>query len=165
MSKLPSLDQHDLEDFQSEQNTQVECCIVAAFQSLDSTQTPAPSTPPRSAPPLPAAAATLAWTPRQQQAMGNLLRIRAVALQYIQRQELERTTQFLWAASQGNEPKVRQFLQQGCPVNSADYDGRSALELACAKGHAGVARMLLAAGADANQQDALGSCPLLEACK
>jgi hypothetical protein len=31
-------------------------------------------------------------------------------------------------------------------------DGRTALELACVKGHQGVAEMLLAAGADANLQ-------------
>jgi hypothetical protein len=53
--------------------------------------------------------------------MSNLLRIRAVAQQYILRQEEERTTEFLWAASQGNEAKVRQMLQQGAPPDSADY--------------------------------------------
>lgn len=105
------------------------------------------------------------WSPRQQQVMSNLLRIRAVAQQYILRQEVERTTEFLWAASQGNEMKVRQMLHQGCPADAADYDGRTALELACVKGHQGVAEMLLAAGADANLQDHLGSCALLEACK
>jgi hypothetical protein len=53
--------------------------------------------------------------------MSNLLRIRAVAQQYILRQEVERTTEFLWAAAQGGEAKVRQMLQQGCPADSADY--------------------------------------------
>jgi hypothetical protein len=53
--------------------------------------------------------------------MSNLLRIRAVAQQYILRQEVERTTEFLWAASQGNEMKVRQMLHQGCPADAADY--------------------------------------------
>ena len=61
------------------------------------------------------------WSPRQQQVMSNLLRIRAVAQQYILRQEVERTTEFLWAASQGSEAKVRQMLQQGAPPDSADY--------------------------------------------
>ncbi|PSC71927.1 potassium channel SKOR [Micractinium conductrix] len=92
------------------------------------------------------------WSPRQQQVMSNLLRIRAVAQQCILRQEVERTTEFLWAASQGNETK-------------RDYDGRTALELAVVKGHAGVVQVLLTAGADANLQDQLGSCALLEACK
>lgn len=142
-----------------------------------------------------------------------------------------RTTEFLWAASQGNEAKVRQMLQQGCPADSAgemlgrwagpldppslcsglprqlalfaaavgwstipvlwptqatgqgtqrnaraalsaqtrplchhssctvpwttrsaDYDARTALELACVKGHGGVVDLLLAAGADVNSQ-------------
>ena len=35
------------------------------------------------------------------------------------------TTEFLWAASQGNEAKVRQMLQQGCPADSADYGERA----------------------------------------
>ncbi|KAI7843592.1 hypothetical protein COHA_002834 [Chlorella ohadii] len=105
------------------------------------------------------------WSPRQQQVMSNLLRIRAVAQQHISRQEVERTTEFLWAASQGNEAKVRQMLQQGCPADSADYDARTALELACVKGHAGVVDLLLAAGANVNLQDNLGSCAMLEACK
>lgn len=57
--------------------------------------------------------------------MSNLLRIRAVAQQYILRQEVERTTEFLWAASQGNEMKVRQMLHQGCPADAADYGAAS----------------------------------------
>ena len=56
------------------------------------------------------------------------------------------------APPQGDEAKVRQMLQQGCPADSADYDGRTALELATVKGHTGVVDLLLAAGADANLQ-------------
>ena len=59
----------------------------------------------------------------------------------------------------------RQMLQQGCPVDCADYDGRRALELAAARGHASLVRLLLEAGADPSASDALGSCPLMEAVK
>jgi ankyrin repeat protein len=41
-----------------------------------------------------------------------------------------------------------QMLQQGMDVDSADYDGRTALMLACVKGHREVAVLLLGAGAD-----------------
>jgi ankyrin repeat protein len=96
--------------------------------------------------------------------MSNLLRIRACVQQYVSKQEADRTAEFLYAAAQGNVAKLREMVQQGCPVNSADYDGRCALELACAKGHPDCAKLLLAAGADPSQRDALGSCPLAEAC-
>ena len=36
-------------------------------------------------------------------------------------QEAERTTEFLWAASQGAEAKVRQMLQAGTQPDCADY--------------------------------------------
>ena len=96
--------------------------------------------------------------------MSNLLRIRACVLNYVAKQEAERTAEFLYAASQGNSVKLREMLQQGCPPNSSDYDGRCALELACAKGHSECVTLLLAAGADATQKDNLGSSPLSEAC-
>lgn len=57
------------------------------------------------------------------------------------------------------------MLQQGCPVDCADYDGRRALELAAARGHTSLVRLLLEAGADPSASDALGSCPLMEAVK
>ena len=78
----------------------------------------------------------------------------------------ERTTEFLWAAAGGDPRTVRQSLGTGIvSVNAADYDGRTALELACAKGHSEVVALLLGAGANPNQLDNLGSCALLEACK
>ena len=57
------------------------------------------------------------------------------------------------------------MLLLGCPPNSADYDGRCALELACVKGQVEVVRLLLAAGANPSQKDNLGFSPLAEACK
>ncbi len=100
---------------------------------------------------------------------------------YIVRQEAERTAEFLNAASVGNTFKIRevretiflslfhfdyqrnlQMLLLGCPPNSADYDGRCALELASVKGHVAVVKLLLASGADPSQRDNFGLTPLAE---
>ena len=60
---------------------------------------------------------------------------------------------------------ARQMLHQGFEVDSHDYDGRTALMLACAKGHEDIVTVLLAAGADSKKRDNLGGHALLEACK
>ena len=57
-----------------------------------------------------------------------------------------------------------QMLQQGFAPDSADYDGRTALMLAAAKGHADVAVALISAGADVMVKDNLKRNPLVEAC-
>ncbi len=48
-----------------------------------------------------------------------------------------------------SSPARRLFLptRQGLNVNTADYDGRTALMLSCAKGHEEVARLLIDSGA------------------
>jgi Ankyrin repeats (3 copies) len=53
-----------------------------------------------------------------------------------------------YAASKGDNAKVRQMLRQGFAVDSCDYDGRTALILAAAKGNEDVIHSLLAAGCD-----------------
>ena len=58
-----------------------------------------------------------------------------------------------------------QLLQQGFHPDSADYDRRTALHLACANGHTETVRVLLAAGADTSYQDNFGAQPLHEACR
>jgi ankyrin repeat protein len=55
------------------------------------------------------------------------------------------------------------MLQEGFPADEADYDGRTGLMLACVNGHEGIARELLASGADPLRPDAMGTCALLEA--
>lgn len=57
------------------------------------------------------------------------------------------------------------MLQQGFDANATDYDSRTALMLACVKGHSEVVSTLLAAGADPSKRDHLGGHALLEACK
>jgi hypothetical protein len=58
-----------------------------------------------------------------------------------------------------------QIMQQGLPPDSADYDGRTALELAAAHGHVDAVKLLLAAGANPSRTDNLQGCPLLEAAR
>lgn len=53
-----------------------------------------------------------------------------------------------YAASKGDNAKVRQMLRQGFAVDSCDYDGRTALMLAASKGNEDVIHSLLAAGCD-----------------
>lgn len=57
-----------------------------------------------------------------------------------------------------------QMLQQGFDSKQADYDGRTALMLAAAKGHCNVARLLLAAHSDVSAEDLDGKTALDEAC-
>ncbi|CAL8465533.1 g5069 [Coccomyxa elongata] len=103
-------------------------------------------------------------THRQEMAMANLLRVRAMVQQTLARQDAERTNQFLYAASQGDVAKIRQMLHQGFAPDSADYDGRTGLMLASAKGHADVAVALISAGADVAAKDNLNRNALMEAC-
>ncbi len=57
-----------------------------------------------------------------------------------------------------------QMLHQGFAPDSADYDGRTGLMLASAKGHADVAVALISAGADVAAKDNLNRNGLMEAC-
>ena len=60
--------------------------------------------------------------------------------------------------------KVHLLLEAGCPVNSADAEGTTALHAAAAKGHASVVAVLLAAGADVHARSADGMTQLHSAC-
>ncbi|BDA49938.1 probable potassium channel AKT2 [Coccomyxa sp. Obi] len=115
--------------------------------------------------PMPQSASAIpGLTHRQEMAMANLLRVRAMVQQTLARQDAERTNQFLYAASQGDVAKIRQMLHQGFAPDSADYDGRTALMLASVKGHADVAVALISAGADVAIKDNLNRNGLMEAC-
>lgn len=57
------------------------------------------------------------------------------------------------------------MLDERFLVDSADYDGRTALMLASGNGHLEVVKMLLQSGASVNLEDNLGGSALSEACK
>ncbi|KAF6256108.1 hypothetical protein COO60DRAFT_1702472 [Scenedesmus sp. NREL 46B-D3] len=101
---------------------------------------------------------------RQELVLSNLVRVMAVINQHMAKQEEDRTTEFLYAATRGDSMRLRGMLQQGFSPDSADYDGRTALMLACVRGHRDVVELLLSAGADARLDDNLGRSALLEAC-
>lgn len=136
-----------------------------AWGSAELMDTFTPLTPGQPSPAPEQVVDTSAWTAPQQQAVANLLRIRGLVRQKVAQQDIEATTEFLYAASQGATGKIRQMIQHGCDPNIADYDGRTALELACVKGHLEVVSLLLRSGASPNLRDNLGSSALLEACK
>ncbi|KAI8473908.1 MAG: hypothetical protein J3K34DRAFT_391553 [Monoraphidium minutum] len=103
--------------------------------------------------------------PRQQRAVSNLLRVRALVAAQHQRLLRERTSEFLGAAAQGAAARVREMLQQGFAPDTTDYDLRTALMCASARGNVGVVQLLLAAGADPDRADQHQGCALLEAAK
>ncbi|KAK9810819.1 hypothetical protein WJX73_009788 [Symbiochloris irregularis] len=109
--------------------------------------------------------ASMALSPQQEQSVSQLIRVRDLVNQQIRKQDADRTNTFHYAASFGDVSTVRKMLQQGFDANATDYDSRTALMLACAKGHGEVVSTLLAAGADPSKRDHLGGHALLEACK
>ncbi|KAL4435944.1 hypothetical protein ABPG77_000706 [Micractinium sp. CCAP 211/92] len=104
-------------------------------------------------------------TSRQQQAVANLLRVQAAVTQFVAKHDEDRITEFLYAASRGDNSRLRSFLEQGFDVDSADYDGRTALMLACAKGFRETVQLLLEAGATVNARDNFGGTAMWEACQ
>ena len=63
----------------------------------------------------------------------------------------------------GDTAALARLLGRGCPVDAADYDGRSLLHVAVHNKQEGIVKQLLEAGADPNIRGRGGGCPLLEA--
>jgi ankyrin repeat protein len=59
----------------------------------------------------------------------------------------------LHCASRGDIPGLRMLLDEGLPVDSADYDGRTALHLAASEGKGEVVQFLLERRANVNPVD------------
>ncbi len=67
------------------------------------------------------------------------------------------------AASLGDLDGLRRMCEGGADPATADYDGRTALHLAAAEGHAEVVAYLLSRGAPASARDRWGATPLHDA--
>eukprot|EP00959_Pyramimonas_sp_CCMP1952_P335435 7023210-Pyramimonas_sp.AAC.1 len=75
------------------------------------------------------------------------------------------TTSLCDAASKGDVETIRLLRLCGVDLNSHDYDGRSALMLACAEGHVPTVFYLLYAGAIPNKRDRWGGTALNDAVR
>ncbi|RST05263.1 hypothetical protein E2C00_15320 [Streptomyces sp. WAC05374] len=67
------------------------------------------------------------------------------------------TAGFFEAVHGGDEDTVVRLLRAGVPAEAADGDGDTALYLAAVSGHAGIVRLLLAAGADPGRGSGRGA--------
>ncbi len=72
---------------------------------------------------------------------------------------------FLFAAHEGNIETVRQALEAGVDVNSANSEEKlTPLHMAAYNGHTDVAKLLLERGAEIDARDHEGKTPLTHAC-
>ena len=72
--------------------------------------------------------------------------------------------EFIRAVKEGNPAHVDLFIRGGMNVLHHDHDGNSLFMLALKRGFSIVANILLAAGADIEDRDAMGFSPLLLTC-
>ncbi len=70
-----------------------------------------------------------------------------------------------WAASEGDLNGIRRLLIQGVDLNSADYDGRTAMHLAASEGRSDVVALLLRHDAHVTPVDRWGNTPVDDAEK
>lgn len=73
---------------------------------------------------------------------------------------VEAVVSLCWAASQGDLSEVQRLAANGVDLNSADYDGRTALHLAASEGHVDVVSYLLHKGVELSPVDRWGGTPL-----
>ncbi len=76
-----------------------------------------------------------------------------------------KTDELIWAASLGDIVAVRRLAAQGIPLETADYDYRTALHLAAAEGHLEVVCYIIAHGVPVNPTDRWGNTPLNDAIR
>ena len=69
------------------------------------------------------------------------------------------------AAYKGDLEHVRRLITNRASPSACDYDRRSALHLACCKGHTEIVRCLLEANADLQARDRFGGAPLDDAVR
>jgi len=79
--------------------------------------------------------------------------------------EIENAMLLCCAAAAGSAHIVQELVQRRADLNSADYDGRTALHVASSHGHTKVVEWLLTARADVSRHDSFGLTPLSEAMR
>jgi len=68
-------------------------------------------------------------------------------------------------AWEGDLTHLKRLVLNGCNVNEADYDGRTAIHLAACEGHVKIVEFLLHCGADINAVDNFGGTALQDAVR
>lgn len=81
----------------------------------------------------------------------------------ISAERLDATLQLLFHASKGDLPKVKEMLDKITPVDSTDFDLRTALHVAACEDQSDVVKYLIERGANVNAEDRWGSTPLADA--
>lgn len=71
----------------------------------------------------------------------------------------------IWAATYGDIDEIQRLEANGVDLNAADYDGRTALHLACAEGRLKTAEYLISKGVNINPVDRWGGTPQQDAIK
>ncbi|KAM0917953.1 hypothetical protein ACQ4PT_009343 [Festuca glaucescens] len=84
---------------------------------------------------------------------------------HIGKQETELTLRVISAAFYGDLHHLKSLIRAGADPKNTDYDRRSPLHLAAAKGYEDVVQFLIHEGADIDVTDKFGNTPLLEAVK
>ena len=69
----------------------------------------------------------------------------------------------IYAASLGDIDEIKKLEARGIDLNSADYDGRTALHLAASEGHKEVVEYLINRNTTANLKDRWGGSPIEDA--
>jgi glutaminase len=73
--------------------------------------------------------------------------------------------QLIWAASSGDLQEIKRLEAEGVDFDESDYDGRTALHLACAENQLEVVKYLVNKGADIQPSDRWGATPIIDAEK
>lgn len=84
---------------------------------------------------------------------------------HISKQEAELALRVNCAAYNGDAYQLKSLIASGADPNKTDYDGRSPLHLAAAKGYEDIALLLIKKGVNINLKDKFENTPLLEAIK
>lgn len=84
---------------------------------------------------------------------------------HIGKQEAEIALRVNNAACHGDLYQLKALIHAGADLNKLDYDGRSPLHLAAARGYEDITLFLLQEGVDMNKRDNFGNTPLLEAIR
>lgn len=79
--------------------------------------------------------------------------------------EREMLIELCWAASEGDLNGVRRLVARGVDLDSADYDGRTAIHLAASEGRDQVVAFLLERGVKPDPVDRWGGIPLDDAVR